>query len=1043
MDRLRRLLGASGGAGGSAAQSPLYKKHTLDAEEFANELSKLVPKVEAVPAAGQHAASGGIVQLTLSVQGMHCSACSGAVESALRELPGVLAADVALLSETATVRYSAATTSEGEVLAAVEGCGFTARVVSSSAEDGGAGAAAAGGGGGGGAAAVKLRVEGMHCGACSSAVETALKGVPGVEAAAVSLTIHQAEVRYRSSGGAADMEERLVAAVEACGFEASVIGPVECRQQLLQVEGMTCSSCSGSVEAALQAVPGVQSAAVNLISGVAEVQYDPEVAGPRHLVEAVEGAGFVATPLSGQRLAFVDNNRRETAQWWRQFRTAGLLTLPVFIIAMVTPHMHSMRWLYCTMVLGFPLDQVAKCLLTAPVQFWIGWRFHRGAYAALRRGRANMDVLVSMGTNASFLYSLISMLHHHIASHHTSGAYKPTDFFETAAMLVTLVLMGKYLESAVTPMRKQAGDAVIGGTVNMSGPLRISASRVGSDTALSQIVRLVESAQLRQARGVERVKAPIQAFADRVSAVFVPVVAALALLTWLAWYLAGRLGWYPDTWLPKASRAVGHNHFLFALLFGIAVLVIACPCALGLATPTAVMVGTGVAASQACLIKGGEALERASRVRTVVFDKTGTLTAGKPHVVDVRALHPHLGVADVIELAAAVEQHSEHPLASAILKLERQQQQQQLKQDEAASGGGGSASVAPPLLQARDVEVAMGQGISGWVQLSPAAGAGSMSRPHSSSQLAAMQAAAAAAAAPEAELSPPAASVRGGGAASLASLVSSAASSLPRQAAGGALEKKAAASGVLVTVGNVRQLATAGVAIPPAAEAYMRDQEGRGSTCVLVAVQQALVGVVAVMDPIKPEARGVVAALHQMGMHCVLLTGDNWRTARSIGDQLGITTVFAEVLPAGKVEKVQELQAQAPTAMVGDGVNDSPALAQADVGIAVGSGTDVAIEAADYVLMRSDLEDLLMALDLSRTTVNRIRWNYFWALAYNMLMIPIAAGVLYPATHMQLPPWVAGGCMALSSVSVVCSSLLLRRYRRPRPVLRDMIIIKH
>ena len=312
-----------------------------------------------------------------------------------------------------------------------------------------------------------------------------------------------------------------------------------------------------------------------------------------------------------------------------------------------------------------------------------------------------------------------------------------------------------------------------------------------------------------------------------------------------------------------------------------------------------------------------------------MFDKTGTLTAGKPHVVDVRALHPHLGVADVIELAAAVEQHSEHPLASAILELERQQQQQQLKQDEAASGGGGSASVAPPLLQARDVEVAMGQGISGWVQLSPAAGAGSMSRPHSSSQLAAMQAAAAAAAAPEAELSPPAASVRGGGAASLASLVSSAASSLPRQAAGGALEKKAAASGVLVTVGNVRQLATAGVAIPPAAEAYMRDQEvteaweatawgwqhlplfhlcslasapghvlsppgctravaqGRGSTCVLVAVQQALVGVVAVMDPIKPEARWVGDGGIPIGagllLVCRRLVGRSWPSTSDWG----------------------------------------------------------------------------------------------------------------------------------------------------------------
>ncbi|KAL4423767.1 hypothetical protein ABPG75_001068 [Micractinium tetrahymenae] len=1107
MQRLRRwLLG-----GPAAGISTVPYKKVSDEDEEASELARLVaagPGPHAprggAPATRRAQAAGAVEHLVLSVTGMHCSSCSSAVESALKALPGVLSAEVALLSESADVRVAPALLTAEAVADAVEACGFGARLVSRKRE-----------GPSDGVCTVKLDVRGMHCSACSSAVEAALQAVPGVQSAAVSLAVQQAEVRYNAGtvagagGSGLSIEQQLVAAVEDCGFEASVIGPAESCQQLLRVGGMTCSSCSSAVEAALRAVPGVQEASVNLLAGTAEVQFDPEVAGPRHLVEAVEGVGFEAAAITGQRLDFVDNNRRETEEWRRQFRNAALLTVPVFIISMVTVHMHCMRWLYRDMVGGFPLDQVVKCLLATPVQFVLGWRFHRGAYRALRSGRANMDVLVSMGTNASYLYSLISMLHHHIMRHHMSGAYKPTDFFETAAMLITLVLMGKYLESAAkgrtsdaitklcqlapptalllmlndsgevlgerevptelvhrgdvlkvlpgariptdgevvegtsyvdesmltgesAPVHKQAGDAVFGGTVNVGGALRIRASRVGADTALSQIVRLVENAQLS--------KAPIQAFADRVSAVFVPVVALLALLTWALWYAAGLAGWYPDSWLPQ-----GHTTFLFALLFGIAVLVIACPCALGLATPTAVMVGTGVGAANGILIKGGEALERACRVRTVVFDKTGTLTAGKPHVVDVKVLHSELSVADVVQLAAAVEQHSEHPIAAAILAL---LQQQQLKQQQPVGKLAEDSShrgTAPPL-PTSNVEVTVGEGISGWIQLPSAAGAagsGSSAQSLNWASLRDVLAASSAAAAAAAAQAPAA------GDAGLEGLVSSAAATAALPAAQGAAAAEAQQAGarlaeVLITVGNKRLMAESGITLPQAAQAYMREKESCGSTCVLVTVQQVLIGVIAVMDPIKPEARGVVAALHQMGMKCVLLTGDNWRTARAIADQLGVSTVFAEVLPAGKVDKVKELQAKSEhaVAMVGDGVNDSPALAQADLGIAVGSGTDVAIEAADFVLMRSDLEDLLMAMDLSRTTFNRIRWNYVFALGYNTLMIPTAAGVFYPLTHMQLPPWVAGACMALSSVSVVCSSLLLRRYRRPRPVLRDMLIIQ-
>eukprot|EP00887_Chlorella_sp_A99_P006784 scaffold2.g6784.t1 len=909
----------------------------------------------------------------------------------------------------------------------------------------------------------------------------------------VALLSNNAEVEF-DSWVLGDAE--VAGAIEAAGFEArlqlsrpardgsgggAAIGATESDVQLLAVRGMTCSACSAAVEGALRKLPGVRQAAASLVTGRVEVVYDPDATGPRHLLAAVHAAGFEADTISGQQLGFVDQNRAETAAWRRELIIAALLTAPVFLVAMVFPMLDCMHWLYSCMVLGFPLDQLVKLAFATPVQFWSGWRFHRGAYLALRRGRANMNVLVSLGTNASFAYSLISVLHHHVARHHMTGAYRPTDFFETCAFLITLVLLGKYLESAAkgrtseaitklcqlapptallvdadekgallreeevptalvhrgdllkasrglapcalhlaisgrgvcgldaglprhdlctakeggrvrarvqvlpgarvpadgevvegtsyldesmltgepAPVRKSVGDAVIGGTVNTRGPLLVRASRVGADTALAQVVRLVEAAQLA--------KAPIQAFADRVSAVFVPVVVGLAATTCLAWYLAGWLGWYPDAWLPQ-----GHTVFLFALLFGIAVLVIACPCALGLATPTAVMVGTGVAATNGILIKGGDALERACHVRTVVFDKTGTLTEGRPNVVDFKLTEDcAVSADDVVRLAAAVEQYSEHPLASAVLAFSNtylahpweQQQQQQAGSAHAplATGQRGAAGEAAARLPVRDVDVVVGQGIRGWV-----------------------------------------------------------------------------------AVGNRSLMAEAGVQVPASAEAYCRGMEARGCTFVFVAAQQSLLGVLAVMDPIKPEARGVVTALHQRGMHSVLLTGDNWHTARAVAEQLGIKQVIAEVLPDGKVGTVQELQAggSGMVAMVGDGINDSPALAQADVGIAVGSGTDIVIEAADFVLIRSDLDDVLCALDLSATTIARVKWNYLFAMLYNICMIPVAAGVLYPVTRVQLPPWIAGACMALSSVSVVASSLLLRCYRRPKPVLRDVLVIK-
>lgn len=904
---------------------------------------------------------------------------------------------------------------------------------------------------------LKLQVRGMTCSACSSAVEAALNQIPDVIKATVALSLQQAQVEVPF--GFTD-EDALVAAVEDAGFEAQCLGKLEADKVTLSVTGMTCGSCSSAVEKALRELHGVANASVSVVLANAEIRYDPSITGPRHMIEAISDVGFDATIVdTKQSQALVSRQREETEEWWQQFCRAVTFTMPVFMIAMVFPRFKCMRWLYTTMILGFPLNELLKWGLTTPVQFGVGRRFHRGAWTSLKKGRANMDVLISLGTNASYGYSMISVLHHHFQSHHESMDYQPTDFFETAAMLITFVLLGKYLESAAKgktsealtklcqlapptalllelmdpdgdvvlsekevptsllhrgdvfkvltgasvpvdgivihgssyvdesmltgesqPVNKAVGDSVFGGTVNESGPLRIKASRVGGDTALGQIVRLVETAQMT--------KAPIQAFADRVSSIFVPVVVILSIMTWAAWFLAGQAGLYPITWLPE-----GHTVFLFSLLFGIAVLVIACPCALGLATPTAVMVGTGVAAAHGILIKGGDALERSAQVGTVVFDKTGTLTEGKPHVVDFRVTTTETGIdpADVVSLAGALEAHSEHPVATAVLAFVDAYLghgwdpitdsntsgvvalPMMARKKKAAVMGTGAA----PRWTASDVEILVGKGIRATVAL-----------PKNNSLI---------------------------------------------------LKDES----VVATMGSKNFMKELGINTLTCTD-FCYSMEDRGCSCIFVAAGQTLLGALAVMDPIKPEARGVVASLHHLGIRCVMLTGDNWRTARAIADQLGISSVEAEVLPAGKADKIRELQrsVEGGVAMVGDGVNDSPALAQADVGIAVASGADVAIEAADIVLMKSDLEDVLTAIDLCRKTFKRIKLNYFWALGYNLLMVPVAAGVLYPAARFQLPPWVAGACMAFSSLSVVSSSLLLRRYTKPRPVLRDILVLK-
>jgi len=786
---------------------------------------------------------------------------------------------------------------------------------------------------------------------------------------------------------------------------------------------MTCAACSGAVEAALLGVPGVAGASVSVVGGSAEVTFDAGATGPRDLLGAVDAAGFECQLMEEQSLSRREDRRRaDIARWARLLRVSVALAAPLSFLAMVLPRVSPHAALLDVYLLGFPVGQLLKWALATPIQFGVGRRFYVGAWKSLRNRSANMDVLIALGTTAAYAYSCISILFHHAEGHHHHGGggggrggdpeYVPTDFFETSGLLITFVLLGKFLEArakaktsdAITellqlapstavlvaddpaapggrserviesrlvhlgdllrvapgahfpadgevaegssyadesmitgesrPVSKAEGSAVIGGTVNVGGrELLVRATRVGADTALSNIVRLVEQAQM--------VKAPVQALADRISAVFVPCILVVAVVTFVVWYSAGLMDVFPKEWIPA-----GHSDFLFAFLFAVAVVVVACPCALGLATPTAVMVSTGVGASNGLLIKGGDALERAHRLTAIVFDKTGTLTRGRPGVVAHVVTNPaQMGLREAVALAGALERGSDHPLAKAVLTF---------AEKETAGAG--------DLPKCHDFEEVPGKGIVGSVR------------------------------------------------------------------------------GRRVAVGNLRLMKEEGQAVPPAVREWLRNQQGNaGATCVLVSAGTGQAAcALAISDPLKPEAPGVVAALEGMGLECHMATGDDWLTSRCVARELSHQlVVHAEVLPGEKAALVQTLQSDGHTVgVVGDGVNDSPALAAADVGIAIGSGMDVAVEAADYVLMRDNLEDVLMAIDLSRTTFNRIRLNYLWAFMYNVVGVPLAAGVFYPVWQAQLPPWVAGAAMALSSVSVVASSLLLRRYRRPESVLQ-------
>lgn len=976
-------------------------------------------------------------EVSISVFGMSKSACASSVELGLKNLPGVLSAKVSLLTEAADVRFDERIIGTERLLGAVEEMGFAAllrdeRATSSVGNH-----------------HVRLEVTGMTCSACSGAVEAALQGIPGVSRVAVSLTTGSVMVEIKH--GCTVLPATLIKEVEDAGFEAEEIKEVEESSVRLLIEGMTCSACTGAVERALTEMNGVEAVSVSLLpEGSAEVRFNPDLTGPRDFIEVIEDAGFDARISSSDKRGASNHAASNEVENYRRLFWASLTyTLPTFLINMVLPHLPAFIWMYQGFIQKVTLASFLKWGLATPVQFSIGSRFHIGAYKSLKNGSANMDVLVSLATNVAYFTS-IYLIFHCLLTGHNFGR----DFFETSTMLITFILLGKYLESAAKrstseaisklldltpnsaillnevpgmdskeyseetisstlihrgdllkvlpgsriaadgvlvegnnvhtdesmitgeslPVLKKIGDGLVGGTLNSGGAFIMRAVRVGADASLSQIIKLVENAQLA--------KAPIQAFADRISNVFVPFVVAVALTTWFVWYIAGELAMYPDSWLPE-----GETKMIFAIMFGISVLVTACPCALGLATPTAVMVGTGVGATNGILIKGADGLERAGKITIAAFDKTGTLTVGHPTVVNFKVFQSGLSESQFLRVVGAAESQSEHPIARAIIKFVRSK----LSEVQVDTPEDVSDDAYLNLPKVEDVNIVPGEGMTCRI------------------------------------------------------------------------------AGSEVIVGNNKLLKDAEVDIPKDVLSHVGEIQRDAHTCVLVAMNRQVAGLLAITDPIRPEAAGVVAALSRMGVQSHLVTGDNWQTARAIAAECGIVSVHAEVSPAGKAAKIEELKAppmkkslsgivkvehrNAPVvAMVGDGINDAPALAAADVGIAIGAGTDIAIEAADFVLMRSDLEDVAAAIDLSRKTFRQIQYNYVWAMVYNLLAIPIAAGVLYPKTRIQAPPWVAGAAMAFSSVSVVCSSLSLRYYTRPSPVMRgikvedagqEMVTIQH